>query len=34
MIIWIFVAAYNRIRYGKVETVRSHQRRVWIRDKR
>lgn len=31
ILIWIVVEAYYRIRYGKIEQVKAHPRRVWVK---
>jgi len=31
MLIGIVVEAYYRVRYGRIERVRSHPRRQWVR---
>jgi hypothetical protein len=32
ILIWIMVEAYYRLRYGRIERVKAHPRRVWIKN--
>lgn len=31
ILFWIMVEAYYRIRHGRIERVRAHRRRAWIK---